>query len=579
MTSNHSRVGRALYLLKIDLDNFVPREFLAHHGDEAPNALQQILGQYRDTQKPFQSMKAQDLFTVMQSSWWDVFDRRLGGIEPSLVRELALAHEAWSNRQPFTVDATFQVLNSVQRLLAAMSSPSTLELEMLKTESLDAEAEAGELDRQESAGDRSPPSGGNPVQAVPQSPVQDPPPPTTRGGESQGVSAIDGAETSPPVEAATEDGSPPDTMADTEQLLAGLIRSLQGSGALRDEDAVIQTTRSGPPANPAGPEALQGLSPALAQSLADAGFDRLLAYQVELAETVVGGDNAALTVPLGEDPAPAVALALAERLFRNPDSDALLICPDESRALRLATALDRLLAPLNIAVSLAASPAMEEGASPGGERQQRAQVVSVEALNNSLMAHSGNWENSLARLGLVVLDNAHEYRGTFGAHVAVLLRRLSHLLSILGAHPVYLAWASGCGNGAELAENLAGKPFRQVSAGDEPQGKRHFISVEFDSPVADFREGVRFPHSRRRADLPGRGQVRRGLRPGRGIGAKLFPGRPGKTGRRRTGRVPGAAGGKPFPGSGHSRARRPTLGFQGGNRRRRHRGRDWGYGV
>ena len=80
----------------------------------------------------------------MQSAWWDVFDRPLAGIEPSLVREVALAHEAWANRQSFTSEAAFQILNSIQRMLAAMSSPSTLELEMLKVESLEADVEESE---------------------------------------------------------------------------------------------------------------------------------------------------------------------------------------------------------------------------------------------------------------------------------------------------------------------------------------------------------------------------------------------------------------------------------------------------
>ena len=61
MISNHARVGRALYLLKLDLDSFIPREYLAHHGDEAPNVLHQVLGQYRDPVKPFHNMKIQGL--------------------------------------------------------------------------------------------------------------------------------------------------------------------------------------------------------------------------------------------------------------------------------------------------------------------------------------------------------------------------------------------------------------------------------------------------------------------------------------------------------------------------------------
>ena len=146
MISNNARIGRALYLLKIDLDAFIPREFLAHHRDEASTVLHQILGQPRDPQKPFHNMKTQDLLAVMQSSWWDVFGRTLGSIEPALVREVAIAHETWASRQNFSTDATFQALTSIQRLLSAMSSPCTYELEMLKVESLEAAVEMIEIE-------------------------------------------------------------------------------------------------------------------------------------------------------------------------------------------------------------------------------------------------------------------------------------------------------------------------------------------------------------------------------------------------------------------------------------------------
>ena len=149
MISNNARVARALYLLKLDLDNFVAREFTNYHQDQTLTVLNQILGQSRDSQKPFQNMKTQDLLAVVQASWWNVFDRAMGGLEPGLVREVTFAHESWAGRNNFSAESAFQALNSIQRLLAAMSSPSTLELDMLKRECLESEIEAAEPDEEE----------------------------------------------------------------------------------------------------------------------------------------------------------------------------------------------------------------------------------------------------------------------------------------------------------------------------------------------------------------------------------------------------------------------------------------------
>ena len=210
MISNHARVGRALYLLKIDLDTFIPREFLGHHQDEGATVLNQILGQSRDPQKPFRNMKTQDLLAVMQASWQEVFEPALSGIDPALLREVAFAHEAWANRQSFSADFAFQTLTSIQRLLSAMSSPSTLELEMLKVESL--ESAVGPLESEESG--NAGPAEADPAEAnTTEADVPQPPPaavepsiqPETVAEMEESGAALETVEPDPPSEAEEPD--------------------------------------------------------------------------------------------------------------------------------------------------------------------------------------------------------------------------------------------------------------------------------------------------------------------------------------------------------------------------------------
>ena len=78
----------------------------------------------------------------MQGAWAEVFAESLSGIEPSLIRELAFAHETWANRQSFTDEAAYQTLDRVQRLLAAIAAPTIGELERLKLECLESEEPA-----------------------------------------------------------------------------------------------------------------------------------------------------------------------------------------------------------------------------------------------------------------------------------------------------------------------------------------------------------------------------------------------------------------------------------------------------
>ena len=229
----------------------------------------QILGQSRDAQKPFQNMKAQDLLTVMQASWWDIFDRALASIEPALVREVAFTHETWAHRQNFTSEATFQALSSIQKLLAAMSSPSTRELEMLKVESLEAQVEAEESEAAESLE----PTDGEPTDGQPQ--------PVAPEAETD----------SDPAGEATEPAEPTGT---TEPYLEDLVRVLRETGALQEQDHVAQATRESVSPDYADSSRLGELSPVLAQSLGELGRDRLYTYQGQALIESLAGSNVAV---------------------------------------------------------------------------------------------------------------------------------------------------------------------------------------------------------------------------------------------------------------------------------------------
>lgn len=501
MISNHARVGRALYLLKIDLDNFIPREFLAHHDADAPEALQEILGQERDPQRPFQSMKIQDLLSVMQASWWDVFDRPLGGIEPAIVREVALAHDSWVSRQPIGAEPAYQALTAIQRLLAAMSSPSTLELEMLKVESLESELESGAA--VDSPTTPATDGGAREITEV----VPEIPPTPVAAAEPPAVVVAPDPEPAVP-EAAVEPGPVAESIngsahgSATEPYLEELLRALREAGALREDDYLASATQGRVEPELADDTVFQELSPVVALALANLGFEGLRVDQAESSRAFLAGANLALETGWGDDPALAIFIPLAECLLRDPGGNALILCPDDATTAGLSARLGQLLAPLGLEVAtspagLSSQPEQPEDSADSEDSEEPQRVVrqailvtTMEQLNGSLLADRQDYQDYLANLKLVTLAEGQAYLGYFGANVAILLRRLAHLLSILGARPQYLLVAAGCANGRELAENLTGKDFLAVSSAYGPAAPRHYIFV--DSPAPDSRFPVEF---------------------------------------------------------------------------------------
>ena len=207
-------------------------------------------------------------------------------------------------------------------------------------------------------------------------------------------------------------------------------------------------------------------------------MDLLFQYQSQIIDATANGSNVALTLPFGGNPDLDIGMTIADRLVRIPGSHGLVICPDGDRAARLSSRLDGFLSAFDLSLVTVTGPKSQKAPVADDDRRQKVAVVTADTLNRSVLADRNEWGDFLGKTGLVVVDSAQEYRGVLGANIAVLLRRLAHLLSILGAAPPFLVSAAGCANGEELAENLTGKAFTPISSASYPVGKRHFIAVQ-----------------------------------------------------------------------------------------------------
>src|SRR5579884_3861049 len=137
-TSNHERVGKALELLRAGLRPFVEREFQARYGSawlsEAAQALRQEPdGSGRDGE-PHLDVAA--LLGLMWFRWNDVFSTILGKAERSYVGELREVRNRWAHQESFSTDDAYRALDSVARLLAAVSAEEAQEVERQKQEIL-----------------------------------------------------------------------------------------------------------------------------------------------------------------------------------------------------------------------------------------------------------------------------------------------------------------------------------------------------------------------------------------------------------------------------------------------------------
>jgi hypothetical protein len=137
--SNHERVSKGMELLKLGLAPFVEREMKAVHGEKwVELARQSTPGNERLFSKMKQplALDVAGLLGIMWDQWNAVFTRPLGHSERSLVSELREVRNRWAHQEAFSTDDTYRALDSMVRLLTAISATQAEDVEKVKQEIL-----------------------------------------------------------------------------------------------------------------------------------------------------------------------------------------------------------------------------------------------------------------------------------------------------------------------------------------------------------------------------------------------------------------------------------------------------------
>jgi DEAD/DEAH box helicase domain-containing protein len=122
-------------------------------------------------------------------------------------------------------------------------------------------------------------------------------------------------------------------------------------------------------------------------------------------------------------------------------------------------------------------PAPFDGDTPMPERDwarahARWLFTNPDMLHRGILPTHARWASFFRRLRYVVVDECHGYRGVFGSHVALLLRRLRRVAAKYGTDPVFVLASATVSDPAASASRLAGVPCVAVAEDNSPQGAR-----------------------------------------------------------------------------------------------------------
>ena len=245
------------------------------------------------------------------------------------------------------------------------------------------------------------------------------------------------------------------------------------------------------------------LHPAVAERLASRGVTGLYAHQAETWEAVVRGESVVVSTGTASGKSLAFSLPVLDAVARDPSARAVFLYPTKA----LAQDQARWLAGLGLS---GLRPAIYDGDTPIERRSHIRRTANViltnpDMLHVGVLPHHDRWGDALHNLRLVVVDEAHVYRGIFGSHVGNVLRRLRRLALAYDADPAFVLASATIANAGELATRLTGL--------DVPRGRRrHGTAGRARGRALEPRAAGRRPrHARERARrrVPAAGGSRR----------------------------------------------------------------------
>ncbi len=220
----------------------------------------------------------------------------------------------------------------------------------------------------------------------------------------------------------------------------------------------------------------------LESALSKSGITDLYRHQAAAIEAVRGGDNVVLATPTASGKSLAYTVPAFERAMDH-GGRTLYLGPQNALIADQAETLSELAHGLGFGsrVSVAEYTGRLSKSEKRDVRDRRPTVLlsNPDMLHYGLLPHAHRlWEWLAKSLETVVIDEVHGYRGVFGSHVALTLRRLNRVCERFGSDPQFVCCSATIGNPVEHAARITGKDpetFRLVDEDTSAAGAKHWL--------------------------------------------------------------------------------------------------------
>ena len=215
--------------------------------------------------------------------------------------------------------------------------------------------------------------------------------------------------------------------------------------------------------------------PEIREALGRRGVPAPWSHQAEAAELAHAGRDVVVATGTASGKSLAYQLPVLARFAEEPRATALYLSPTKALAADQLRAIDALELPDVRPAPLDGDTSMDER--DWARRHGRWLFSNPDMLHRAVLPRHGRWAAFLRRLRFVVVDECHTYRGVFGSHVALLLRRLLRICARYGSRPDARARVGDRGRARGLRHAAHGPRRRGRDPGRVARSRAHRRAV------------------------------------------------------------------------------------------------------
>ncbi|XP_013612582.1 PREDICTED: uncharacterized ATP-dependent helicase YprA [Brassica oleracea var. oleracea] len=208
------------------------------------------------------------------------------------------------------------------------------------------------------------------------------------------------------------------------------------------------------------------------------GINTLYSHQAESISAALSGKNVVVATMTSSGKSLCYNVPVFEKLTIDTDACALYLFPTKALAQDQFRALSDLIKGYEASINMG----VYDGDTPYKDRtwlrnNGRLLITNPDMLHMSILPLHGQFRRILSNLRYIVVDEAHTYKGAFGCHTALILRRLRRICShVYGVSPSFIFCTATSANPREHCMELANlSELELIEKDGSPSSKKLFV--------------------------------------------------------------------------------------------------------